>query len=123
VLLVFGAGSVATCPPENKTAPIVQRTTGSWYHLLVQRRPYRGHPAAVHSVALFALYRAHPSLLADDFRADEPDPAFSLWPEFSVQARVALLLPVTAVDDEFSSDRSCCDRIPAVRALRSAHVL
>src|SRR3954451_13454949 len=58
--LVLGDCSVATAPPENKTAPIVQRTTGSWYHLLVQRRPYRGHPAVGHPITLCARYRALP---------------------------------------------------------------
>src|SRR3954452_8109023 len=60
-VLVLGDRSVATgSSGKTKTAPIVQRTTGSWYHLLVQRRPYRGHPAAGHPITLCARYRALP---------------------------------------------------------------
>src|SRR3954463_10205765 len=69
-VVALGESSVATFssqPPENKTAPIVQRTTGSWYHLLVQRRPYPGHPGIVDPIALCALYRAHPHELRMTF--------------------------------------------------------
>ena len=49
--------------------PVVQRTNGSWYHLLVRRRPAPIIPAAVTGDALSARYRAPPALLASYVRA------------------------------------------------------
>src|SRR5262245_17533018 len=41
-----GANSVAkVLPPETRTPRSSSGRTGSWYHLLVRHRPYRGHPA------------------------------------------------------------------------------
>ena len=61
---VFGGSrsrSVVTSPPDNKTAPIVQRTNG----VVVPPAGFRTGrtaviPHAVYPDALFARYRAHP---------------------------------------------------------------
>jgi hypothetical protein len=91
----------ATARSIEKADPLVQRTNGSWYHLLVRRRRAPLIAEALGGVTLPALYRAPPALLASYVRtvpaaglSASPVPGLSpaLWCRLA-----ALLLSVTAV--------------------------